>query len=122
MSLYNEISFTKFVNSLPGVTRVDQWESHVAKVGGKVFVLLNTNKEGKSSFSFKVNETSFQMMTSQNGVGQAPYFAKGKWVAVSEQANFSVADLRAYIAQSHKLVAAGLTKKLRNELGIPIDG
>lgn len=121
MSLYKEKAFTKFVTTLPGVTRVDQWESHVAKVGGKVFVLLNINKEGKGSFSFKVTETSFQMMTSQDGVRQAPYFAKGKWVAVSEDAGLSTADLKAYIAQSHKLVAAGLTKKLRNELNIPIE-
>lgn len=122
MSLYKEKAFTKFVTTLPGVTRVDQWESHVAKVGGKVFVLLNINKENKGSLSFKVTETSFQMMTSQGGVGQAPYFAKGKWVAVKDVAGLSTKDLRAYIAQSHKLVAAGLTKKLRNELGIPLDG
>lgn len=122
MSVYTEKAFTSFVMSLPGVTRVDQWESHVAKVGGKVFALLNTNKAGEASLSFKVTEISFETLTALDGVGQAPYFAKGKWVAAKAAAPLSAKDMKAYLTQSHKLVAAGLTKKLRIELNIPIEG
>jgi hypothetical protein len=36
MSLFEPESFENFTSSLPGVSLVDQWESRVAKVGGKV--------------------------------------------------------------------------------------
>jgi predicted DNA-binding protein (MmcQ/YjbR family) len=32
-------AFEKFVTSLPAVTLLEQWDSIVAKVGGKVFAL-----------------------------------------------------------------------------------
>ena len=40
MSLFEPERFGSFTTSLPGVSLVDQWESRVAKVGGKVFTLL----------------------------------------------------------------------------------
>ena len=37
---------------------------------------------------------------------------------VEKRAKLPVKDLRAYIARSHELVAANLTRKLRAELGL----
>jgi len=67
---------------------------------------------------FKVAEMSFEVLTALDGIRQPAYFAKRKWVAVEKGADLPVKDLRAYIARSHELVAAGLTKKLRAELGL----
>lgn len=119
MSLFGQPEFDAFALSLPGVTVVDQWECRVAKVGGKVFMLLGHLNEG-GRISFKCGEDSFEILTSIDGIVQAPYFAKRQWVAVSGTADFPDRDLRAYLSRSYTLVAAGLTKKLRLELGIAL--
>lgn len=115
MSLHSRTAFTRFVTSLPAVTMVEQWGSHVAKVGGKVFALLG--KEN-GDIVFKVTELSFEGLTQIEGVGQAPYFAKRAWVSVGRNANLPEADLRAYVRGSHKMIAGGLMRKLRAELGL----
>jgi predicted DNA-binding protein (MmcQ/YjbR family) len=115
MGLHTVKAFRTFVGSLPATTLVEQWESHVAKVGGKVFALLANDG---SSIAFKVTEMSFDGLTEIEGIGQAPYFAKRQWVSVGKGAALSERDLRAYVAASHRMISAKLTRKLRAELGI----
>ncbi|QJR20651.1 MmcQ/YjbR family DNA-binding protein [Pelagibacterium halotolerans] len=117
--MFEAKSFDRFIATLAGTSLVDQWDSHVAKVGGKVFVLLSANEEG-AALTFKCSEESFELLTSLDGVGQAPYFAKRKWVSVAERAPLSPPELEAYVKRSYELVAAGLTRKARQELGIII--
>ena len=122
MSLFDRKQFEKLAGALAGVTFVDQWDSRVAKVGGKVFTLLTTGMHDDiPRIVFKVTEESFEILTSIDGIAQAPYFAKRQWVSVSEKADLPDKDLRTYVERSYRLVAKGLTKKLRTELGIEID-
>jgi predicted DNA-binding protein (MmcQ/YjbR family) len=114
VSLHSVKSFSKFVLGLPAVTIIDQWEAHVAKVGGKIFALL---AQDGSQIVFKVSELSFEVLTEIDGIGQAFYFAKHQWVRVAPKA-LTDAELRAYIGASHEMVAGKLTKKLRAELGL----
>lgn len=118
MSLFTRAGFDAALSALPGVTFVDQWEAHVAKVGGKVFCLLSD----KASFHlvFKCGEDSFDILTSLKGVSQAAYFAKRQWVSVEAGSELSETDVLAYAGRSHALVAKGLTKKLRQDLGIAL--
>jgi predicted DNA-binding protein (MmcQ/YjbR family) len=116
MSLHLPRSFDKFVLGLPATEIVLQWGGHVAKVGGKVFALCAD--EG-TQVVFKVSEMSFEGLTTLDGIAQAPYFAKRQWVAVNRGAKLSDAELRAYVAASHGMIAAKLTRKLRSELGLP---
>ena len=118
MSLFLRDGFDAALSALPGVSFVDQWEAHVAKVGGKVFCLLSDSAPHR--LVFKCGEESFDILTALDGVTQAAYFAKRQWVSVSEGSELSEADLLAYAGRSHALVAKGLTKKLRVELGIPV--
>jgi predicted DNA-binding protein (MmcQ/YjbR family) len=121
MSLFDQKEFERFAGALAGVTFVDQWESRVAKVGGKVFTLLTTGmKDDRPRIVFKVAEESFEILTAIDGIAQAPYFAKRQWVSVSDVADLPDNDLRTYVERSYRLVAKGLTKKLRTELGIEI--
>lgn len=115
MSLFLRPKFEAFVSGLPAVTLHEQWGGVVGKVGGKVFVVFGLDSP---VIVFKVGEMSFAGLTTIEGIAQAPYFAKGQWVSVSRRAKLPVADLRAYIARSHALVAAKLTRKLRAELGL----
>ena len=115
MALHTPSRFAAYATSLKAATIVTQWESHVAKVGGKVFALCG---DDGSHISFKVSEMSFEGLTSLEGVEQAPYFAKRQWVSVSKGSELSDADLKAYIKASYELIAGKLTRKLRAELGL----
>jgi predicted DNA-binding protein (MmcQ/YjbR family) len=115
MSLHSVKAFRTYVASLPAVTLVEQWDAHVAKVGGKVFALCG---EDGGHITFKVTELSFDGLTSLEGIGQAPYFAKRAWVSVAKGAPFSDRELKAYLKASHEMIAAKLTRKLRAELGL----
>jgi predicted DNA-binding protein (MmcQ/YjbR family) len=118
MSLFGVAAFRRFALGLPGVTIVEQWGSHVAKVGGKVFALVG---ESGGDIVFKVSETSFEGLTSITNVEQAPYFAKRQWVSVHRGARLSDAELKAYLRTSYRMIAGKLTKKARAEIGIALE-
>ena len=109
--------FQQFASGLVGASFVEQWGGLVAKVGGKVFAMWGERDGDEGHIVFKVPETSFEILTALDGVGQAPYFAKGKWVVVAPEA-LPKSDIEHYITGSHATVAASLTKKLQRELGL----
>ena len=117
MNLFDRAEFDAFVTGFAGVKLVDQWESHVAKVGDKVFTLLHRGDQG-ANICVKVTEESFEILTSLEGIGQAPYFAKRKWVSITDKSSLPAGELAHYVKRSYNLVAEGLTRKLRSELGI----
>jgi predicted DNA-binding protein (MmcQ/YjbR family) len=108
-------AFAKYCATLPAATLHEQWDALVAKVGGKVFALHGDQLGG---VVFKVSALGFEGLTSLEGVGQAAYFAKGQWVDVARGADLSARDVKAYIAESHRVIATKLTRKVRAELGI----
>ena len=116
MSLFVRDDFDAALSALAGVTFVDQWDCRVAKVGGKVFCLLSDSVP--HMVVLKCGEESFDILTSLDGVVQAPYFAKRQWVSIQAGSELNADDVLAYATRSHALIATGLTKKLRTELGI----
>jgi predicted DNA-binding protein (MmcQ/YjbR family) len=114
MTLRTRPGFEAFVMALPAVTMVEQWEALVAKVGGKVFALAGDG----GGISFKVSEIAFVGLTSIPGIEQAPYFARGSWVRVAPEAEFSDDHLALYLREAYRLIARKLTRKLRAELGL----
>lgn len=119
MNVFVRTSFDKALAGWPGVTLEDLWERRVAKVGGKVFCLLSDDTP--YCITFKCGEASFDLLTELEGIGQAAYFAKRMWVSVAEPSPLTEKELAAYIQRSYALVATGLTRKRRSELGIPDD-
>lgn len=100
--------------ALPATTKVVQWgDSDVYKVGGKVFAICGLG----GGLSFKVTEIGFVALTEGGPGRQAPYLAKGHWVAI-ELDRSDAADIRGWLATSHALIAAKLTRTLRRELGL----
>lgn len=101
--------------ALPAATKVVQWGgSDVYKVGGKVFAVCGIGE----GLAFKVSEIGFVVLTEDGGPGrQAPYFAKGQWVVVDLDAA-DIEDAAGWIATSHSLIAAKLTRAARAELGL----
>lgn len=114
MALHDRDGYRHFVATLPAATFHEQWEALVAKVGGKVFCLLG---DASGDIVFKVSEIAFDGLVEMEGIGQAAYFAKRQWVRVTPGA-LEAGLLEGYIRESHRLVAAKLTRKLRAELGL----
>jgi predicted DNA-binding protein (MmcQ/YjbR family) len=112
--------FNTFCRALPATTYVVQWGgSHVWKVGGKVFAIASGEGE-EPRITFKVSEIAYEMLKDRPGLRPAPYLASRgmKWIQHFARPSLPDPDLRDYIRQSHVIVARGLSKKMRSELGL----
>lgn len=114
--------FDEYCRSLPHTTHVVQWgDASVWKIGGKVFTVGGWNEtEDAFCVSFKTSEVSFEILGEQPGCRPAPYLASRgmKWIQRTSAETLSDDDLKDYLAESHRIVGAGLTKKLQRELGL----
>jgi predicted DNA-binding protein (MmcQ/YjbR family) len=114
-------SYDAFCGSLPGATSVVQWgDASVWKVGGKVFAIGGWFEGLEFAATFKCSEISFHILNGLPGMRPAPYLASRGllWMQRIDARSVSDADLEAYLGQSYALVAAGLSRKARRELGI----
>lgn len=112
--------FNDFCRTLPATSYVMQWRgSHVWKVGGKVFA-ISGGSNGAPAYTFKVSDLSYELLQEQPGLRPAPYLASRgmKWIQHYAEPGLSDEDLRNYLRQSHEIVARGLSKKKRRELGL----
>ncbi|MGV8831569.1 MAG: MmcQ/YjbR family DNA-binding protein [Devosia sp.] len=118
--LMDRTGFEAFVLSLPGVTLVHQWgNASVAKVGGKIFAILSGwGTDGAPGLSLKCSDMAFAMLPELAQIRPAPYLARAKWVQVLPGAPLTHNEIKAYVREAHRLVAARLTRKQRTELGL----
>ena len=115
--------FNQFCKNLPATTYVVQWnDSHVWKVGGKVFAIggLGNSHATSLSITFKTSELNFDFLSDQPGYIPAPYFASRgmKWVQCVESCKARDEETAYYLKESYRLVSLGLTKKKQRELGL----
>ncbi len=113
--------FNQFCKVLPATSYVRQWgDSHVWKVGGKVFAVGGWQKSGDPAFTFKTTDSDFLFLSDQPGYRPAPYMASRgmKWIQQYDPTEAQDEDLLFYIKESHRIVSLGLTKKLQKELGL----
>ena len=102
-------------------TYVVQWGgSHVWKVGGKVFAIGNWNNRKYPGVSFKVSEIAYECLKDEPSLRPAPYLASRgmKWIQHYGVLGLSDDALKSYLAESHRIVSLGLTKKMQKELGL----
>lgn len=113
--------FNEFCKSLPATTYVVQWgESHVWKVGGKVFAIGGWEQNNEPAFTFKASDLDYNILKDEEGFRPAPYMASRgmKWIQQYVFRSEKDEELEYYIKESHRLVSLGLTKKLQKELGL----
>jgi len=109
----------KFCLSLPAATLSIQWGAdHVYKVGGKMFAAMGPPEMRPQTLSFKTSDDSFAILTRAKNIIPAPYLARAKWVQLTKLDALPTKELKAYLTRAHAVVAAGLPKKKRAELGI----
>jgi predicted DNA-binding protein (MmcQ/YjbR family) len=116
----NRDEFNIFCKNLVATTHVVQWgNADVWKIGGKVFAIGGWNK-GRDAFTFKASDIAFEVLSDLPGIRPAPYLASRgfKWLQHYDLPGLSDAELKRHIILSYEMVASGLTKKLRKELGV----
>ena len=116
--------YNAFCATLPATNKVVQWGgAHVWKVGEKVFAVGGWSADEEMAVTFKCSPQSYDIMKEQPGLRPAPYLASRgmKWIQMTSEETLSVADLKAYLAESHRLAALNLTKKRQRELGLLAD-
>ena len=84
------------------------------KVGGKIFAML----EDRGGLCFKASEIAYELLREQGRAERAPYLPRGGWLRVARVEDWDVQELSDLIAHSHTLVARGLTRKVRQSLGL----
>lgn len=114
--------YNAFCKTLPATSHVVQWGgSHVWKVGGKVFAIGGWDDGEQPHITFKVSPIAYEMLKDRKGLRPAPYLASRgmKWIQHYGKPGLSEKDLKGYLKESHRIVALGLSKKKRRELGLP---
>jgi predicted DNA-binding protein (MmcQ/YjbR family) len=109
-----------FCANLPHVTHVVQWGgSDVYKIGGKLFAVIGMGGVD-AAVTFKTSHLAFEILSDSPGLRPAPYMASRglKWIQHYAEPGLSDDSLRDHIRASYDMVASGLTRKLRTELGL----
>ncbi len=117
----NHKAFNKYCDSLPVTAYVMQWgNSHVWKVGGKVFAIGGWGNGKYPGVTFKVSEIAFESLREKPGLRPAPYLASRgmKWIQHYAEPGLNDGELKDYLAESHSIVSLGLSKKKQKELGL----
>ncbi|MDI7774990.1 MmcQ/YjbR family DNA-binding protein [Asticcacaulis sp. EMRT-3] len=115
-----------FCAALPASLHVVQWGgADVWKVGNadraKVYAICRMEGDHFTA-SFKVSDMGFEVLRDHPDCRPAPYLASRgmKWIQYYRGDEMRGDDLLGLLAASHDIVAAGLPKKTRAALGLPI--
>lgn len=113
--------YNAFCASLPHTTHVVQWGgADVWKVGGKVFAIAGWSDRAVPYVTFKCSDIAYEILREQPGLRPAPYLASRgmKWIQRQTEETMDDTALKDYLRESHRIVAAGLPKRLRQQLGL----
>ncbi len=85
-----------------------------------MFAVGGWDDGGEPRITFKVSPIAYEMLQEQPGLRPAPYLASRgmKWIQHHEEPGLEDEDLKAYLRESHRIVASGLSKKKQRELGL----
>lgn len=113
--------YNAFCASLAATTHVVQWGgASVWKIGGKVFAIAGWSMPEQLGITFKVSEIGYELLKDEPGLRPAPYLASRgmKWIQRINADFLDDSALRDHLADSYRIVASGLSKKRRLELGL----
>jgi len=106
-----------FCRSLPGATEDVKWSDHlVFSVGDKMFAIFDVS--ASEAVRLKVDPAVFSILTQQPGVSPAPYLARQSWIKIENSDTLPVDAVQDLLRESYDLVAAKLSKRARERLGI----
>nr|WP_179490149.1 MmcQ/YjbR family DNA-binding protein [Granulicella arctica] len=114
-----------FLLTLPHVVETMQWGDNLVfwtgdkAIGGKMFVLLNLDGDGKAVLSYAAGPERFAELVEIEGVSPAPYFARIYWVAVQRWDVFRPKQWEQELHAAYTLTFDKLPPKTRSALALP---
>ncbi len=97
--------------SMPGATEGIKWEDHICfMVGEKMFCV--TGEHGGASL--KVSAEEFDELIERENISPQAYMAHNKWVRIETFGTLRQKEWEHYVKHSYTLIAAKLSKKLRD--------
>jgi predicted DNA-binding protein (MmcQ/YjbR family) len=88
-------------------------ETRVFKVAGKVFAIESANPEHPAVTLKALPENVPRLIRSVNGIGPGYHMNKKHWVTVQLDGTVPDDHVRELIAESHAIVVASLTRRVR---------
>ena len=102
----------KLCLSLPDATENIQWDEDLCfKVRGKLFTIVDLSQGNLAPVCFKCTPEKFNELLEIEGISQAPYVGRYKWVLLANSNVLPSTELEALIRQSYDLVVAKAPKK-----------
>lgn len=117
----NRDTVSAFCQALGPTTYVCQWGgADVWKIGNKVFLIGDVQKDGRYAFSVKVSAIAFEILKDAEGCLPAPYLASRgmTWIMAYCEGGLPPEQLRDLISDSYEMIAAALPKKTKLALGL----
>ena len=118
-------SVREFLRKLPHVEETVQWGDNLVfwvadkSIGGKMFAVLNLDKDGHVPISFAAGPEKFSELVEIDGVIPAPYLARAHWVAVERWESFRTKEWQEHLQRARDLIEAKLPKRTRDILAMP---
>ncbi len=108
----------EYCRQLPHTVEDIKWGTNqvFSIVGGKMFCVFSTEKDSKSRVSFKVDDNRFLELTDLPFFMPAPYMARAKWIALIDEKEIGLAELKRLVKRSHELYFSKLSLKTQQNL------
>ncbi len=101
----------KLCLSLPDTTENVQWAEDLCfKVRGTLFTIVDLSQGTLAPVCLKCTPEKFDELLEVEGVSQAPYVGRYKWILLANSNILPAAELEALIRQSYDLVVAKAPK------------
>ena len=102
----------KLCLSFPDATENIQWAEDLCfKVRGKLFTIVDLSQGNLAPVCLKCTPEKFDELLEVEGISQAPYVGRYKWILLGNSNILSATELEALIRQSYDLVVAKAPKK-----------
>ena len=115
----------EFLLALPHVVETRQWGDNLLcwaadkAIGGKMFVVLNLDADGKGVVSFAAGPERFAELVELEGLFPAPYMARNYWVAAERWSALRNDEWEELFRAAREIVFAKLPKRTRDVLAMP---
>jgi predicted DNA-binding protein (MmcQ/YjbR family) len=98
--------------SLPDATEKLQWGENLCfKVRGKIFAIVDLSQGNLTPITLKCAPEQFHELLEIEGISQAPYVGRYKWILLENSNVLSPSELEDLICQSYDLVLAKAPRK-----------
>ena len=101
----------KLCLSFPDTSENIQWAEDLCfKVRGKLFTIVDLSHGNLAPVCLKCTPEKFDELLEVEGISQAPYVGRYKWILLGNSNILSATELEALIRQSYDLVVAKAPK------------